>query len=818
MENRQFWLSVVEDRRDPLMLGRVRVRIIGLHNSNKLLLPTNDLPWAHVVQNTNSGAMNGIGFAPTGIVEGTWCLCTFTESDYQNPIVLGTMGGIPGSKTLISEPEVEEEIEVPEPPVYVTTGSGGILTDSSGAPVTAGEQPAPDKPYLGSLNKSQYDKLKEGIAKKESGGFADPYKAVEKKNGNYLGKYQMGAAKLVDLGYISRTAYEKYGTNAVQYADSWTGKDGIKDKDGFLGAPAIQEQCMDKVLANNTKTLAKKGGFDPATVDPGKLGGLLYTAHNQGEGNAVKFLQSEGKTQSKDGNGFSAAQAYNVGYEAVAGKKITSGELPSTETLSDPPAQNPDKAAQQDNRKYDVAKDPIVISRERKKRTEGIPGFVDPNGNYPRKSHLNEPDTNRLARGRKIDQTIVKVKEDELIKTIGIANSGTTWSQPPIPYNAEYPYNHVYESESGHIMEFDDTPEKERIHLYHKSGTFSEIDSSGTKVERIKGHSVIIVEKDQMIHVIGSGHVNLTGDLSIKVSGQCNIQVIGDAAINVGGSAYTTVAGSQSFSVGGDFKVSAGGNISLNAGGDVAADGSAVFWNSGKSTTADPIPGYSPTIDNIAPQTRKETADIRFENTEEQAKKSEPVEPEKEVEKNEEPAKEPKPVVSECDFILPLTMDTQLSANFKLKDLCKDGAFPLGKGQHGLTDVQIACNLKHLCLNVIEPLFAKYGKDGIKINSGFRPAGSGISKSKKISQHEVGQAVDIGFASIRGNMKAFYDKANEIKGSLDFDQLLLESTSSGSIWIHVSCKKEGNRPASDGSKVMTFRNHKSVGSGLRMLA
>ena len=35
-----------------------------------------------------------------------------------------------------------------------------------------------------------------------------------------------------------------------------------------------------------------------------------------------------------------------------------------------------------------------------------------------------------------------------------------------------YPKNHVYETESGHIKEFDDTEGAERIHEYHKSGTF----------------------------------------------------------------------------------------------------------------------------------------------------------------------------------------------------------------------------------------------------------------------------------------------------------------------------------------------------------
>ena len=55
-----------------------------------------------------------------------------------------------------------------------------------------------------------------------------------------------------------------------------------------------------------------------------------------------------------------------------------------------------------------------------------------------------------------------------------IANEATDaekWNQPEITYNAIYPYNHVFESESGHIKEYDDTPLHERIFERHTSGT-----------------------------------------------------------------------------------------------------------------------------------------------------------------------------------------------------------------------------------------------------------------------------------------------------------------------------------------------------------
>ena len=48
-----------------------------------------------------------------------------------------------------------------------------------------------------------------------------------------------------------------------------------------------------------------------------------------------------------------------------------------------------------------------------------------------------------------------------------------------------YPFNHVHETESGHVLELDDTPDKERIHLYHRKGTRVEVDKDGNYIEKV---------------------------------------------------------------------------------------------------------------------------------------------------------------------------------------------------------------------------------------------------------------------------------------------------------------------------------------------
>src|SRR5208282_6192861 len=87
-----FWTGVVEDRKDPLFLGRCRVRIHGLHSKYKApgqeatgddgsadYIATDNLQWAIPVNSITSASMTGIGNAPVGPVEGTWVFGCFMD-------------------------------------------------------------------------------------------------------------------------------------------------------------------------------------------------------------------------------------------------------------------------------------------------------------------------------------------------------------------------------------------------------------------------------------------------------------------------------------------------------------------------------------------------------------------------------------------------------------------------------------------------------------------------------------------------------------------------------------------------------------------
>jgi hypothetical protein len=188
-------------------------------------------------------------------------------------------------------------------------------------------------------------------------------------------------------------------------------------------------------------------------------------------------------------------------------------------------------------------------------------GFRDPNGKYPTYPY-GEQDTNRLARNEKINETIVQKKKDSLDKA-RVAFGGE-WEEPETPYDAVYPYNHVRETESGHIEEFDDTEGAERLHRYHRAGTFEEIHPDGTTVHKIV--------KDQYEIVLGDNYVLIKGDCKINVVGDSSILVEGDAEIEIEGDCKEEIHGNYDLKVDGNWNVEVGRNWNISVGGNQTSD------------------------------------------------------------------------------------------------------------------------------------------------------------------------------------------------------------------------------------------------------
>ena len=93
--------------------------------------------------------------------------------------------------------------------------------------------------------------------------------------------------------------------------------------------------------------------------------------------------------------------------------------------------------------------------------------------------------------------------------------SGSAEQPASTQSSAKYPTNHVYETESGHYVEFDDTSGNERIHLYHKMGTFIEIDSAGNVIIKTVGNVTNIVAGNMDTYVKGNYSISAGGNIDI---------------------------------------------------------------------------------------------------------------------------------------------------------------------------------------------------------------------------------------------------------------------------------------------------------------
>ena len=354
-----WWQGVVEDRYDPLYLGRCKIRILGWHTEDKADMPTESLPWAYPVQPIISAAQTGVGISPTGPVEGTWVVGFYRDGEQaQEPVFFGTLGGIP----------------------------------------------------------SLDSKIKNNAAE----GFSDP----------------RGAA-------------------------------------GGPVHPQLKETKRDapvNVLEFNLDDPERNLPYPPKE--------LIH---------------------------------YSTPSEADAALKVGSADKRIL------------------NRKEGSVN--VVMKEEMNRST------------YPRTEHLGEPTTPREARGKfgtpevEYSKGIHGQKNTDWINTGGIngfktakivperdPDTGAIISQPkgewrePQPdtlYGAVYPYNHVHLSESGHLIEVDDTPNNERLHRYHRTGTYEEIGSLGQRVVKVVNENFHMGLNNDYTSIKGSKYLNITNTLDI---------------------------------------------------------------------------------------------------------------------------------------------------------------------------------------------------------------------------------------------------------------------------------------------------------------
>jgi hypothetical protein len=203
--------------------------------------------------------------------------------------------------------------------------------------------------------------------------------------------------------------------------------------------------------------------------------------------------------------------------------------------------------------------------------------FKDPNGVYPKIEYSEKPDTNKLAAEDKSHKYFA-VKTKNRKTSIAKAQSTGTWDEPESAYNALYPYNQVIETEAGHVIELDSSPNAERIHIYHKKGSYIEIDVNGSSVKKTIGDSYELTDKNGYVYVKGAYNLTVGGTTKILVQNDADIEVDGEASILTHRSALVQAAQTVQI-VGDDIKVSGKSSVQITSDGPVNIQGSSITLN-----------------------------------------------------------------------------------------------------------------------------------------------------------------------------------------------------------------------------------------------
>ena len=699
-----LYYGVVENRQDPLELGRCQTRIVGVHTHDKSVLPTSELPWAYSVTPVTSAAMNGIGSSPVGPVEGTTVMVMFADGDRQNPIIVGTLGGISNRPLPIAADPDSLPASVPIEDVVLRTVPGptsgnqltffdpdGILTNLTG-PLRPNMRldgyNLPDDTFIVSIDSGTSITINNPVLEYGENiitftqppinsealilsqiarttpvapaGEVVPQAGTEIRTvptESDIADPPASSPTNNDIPQVPPPSFRGdqnraiEGIRALISACDQVGLTTKEQKATVLGIVGGESRWVPQQEAYNyslsrirqvyrfaseadaqaysrapSKNITREQFFSWA-YGPTQRGANFLGNRTDADGGAFYgrgFIQLTGRSNYERYNRMAQEMGLNIdivnnpetlnsdiNVSALITALYFKDRVPSQVSPTDHPGYfyagkravgyNTDDIARIKREYYEyfygaVAPDAPV-------RTAGTPpiptpvatgdaaqtgtfqagpsatsietgslgtGFRDPNNKYPLEEFLNEPDTNRLARGV-IENTIVPKKialrEAERGHPKGVV--GGSWDMPEIPFGAKYPYNHVMETESGHIQEWDDTPGQERTQTWHRSGTYSEVDPNGTQVNYIVGDAFWIMERNGSIHINGECNVNIDGDANIYARSDANVQVANNATIQVGNNLDVGVHNDMKMNVGGNFNMQVDGNWTSTVKGDV---------------------------------------------------------------------------------------------------------------------------------------------------------------------------------------------------------------------------------------------------------
>jgi hypothetical protein len=336
-----------------------------------------------------------------------------------------------------------------------------------------------------------------------------------------------GPVQLIGTNNPFNTLTQNQNTNLITSA--------VLSKLGTPGTNALQNNLIGNMVGGLQGGLGNFGNnvnFQLVTAAIAALVGPLFNKLNtQVSGNFIDGVLNSGF----DSEPFLDAEDYSFG-------EITGDPEESLEAVDESYTKSATDVFLQQAKNFNIQEpdnlDKLSVVKE---------GFVDPTATYPTKEYAEGSEVNKLAQGEPTN-SLVQAKNKKLMKAAPLPGENF-FNEPPSAYKAEYPYNKVTETESGHIIEIDDTPGSERIHVYHKAGTYIEIDRDGNTVFRRKGSDYQIIDKNGYVSVAGHLNLSVAGSVNLFAGNNANVEIIGDAKLTVHN----------------DFVLEAGGNINISA-------------------------------------------------------------------------------------------------------------------------------------------------------------------------------------------------------------------------------------------------------------
>ena len=622
MDGFVWFIGVVEDRDDPYLIGRVKVRCFGHHTKDIFELPTEDLPWAQVMLPVTSAGISGIGQSPTGLVEGSHVFGFFRDGeDRQEPVVMGSLPGYPAKSTL-----VEEGIFTQEQANQADILSGGfrdpkgVYPKYTGAPDTS--QLATMVPYNPDFH-SSYVEMTEQVKRFENIGTAivEPMQLasafISKGGGSIFGIVAdiiTGAVANVIGGNVlgATTNLGGFTTKITGALDvvSDTGNAFLKDTLGLTIAEVGSLKIDTKSISNgviSAKVVIPqlpsgdkllKAGMSLAGVDD-LTGDFILNVDNPdtmkelfSDAAEAELINNYNKADARVKEGLSVinSSASRVLDPTVLGVRGALGTVETT--LAQSAALDVSNSQLRDS--AGAASQGSLLSI-----TDKLTGVVTAVAEDFGSDALTQIKTVIGDQGISIPQkaTVTKAGIDKLMNNFIGANSDSFSMPGPPAVSGTYPHRHVYETESGHIMMYDDNENSRTIQQRHATGTQYMVFNDGTKLDQIVSDHIIGVEGTSYTNIQEDQIVTLNGrykifvnkdeqrdnnyDIVVGKNANINIQVDkGDLNINIlDGRINANCSDNFNMIVGGNTNLITQGDYTVNAGGEITLQGQKIYLN-----------------------------------------------------------------------------------------------------------------------------------------------------------------------------------------------------------------------------------------------